>query len=249
MRVLIGFILLVNVAHATTLKKVQSGYEVLKQDFSIEEVIEEYAAIKGYSLIVDGKLKGQSSLFGPKIIKSSELDLFVTSLLSDAGYSLLANDEIKQFEIIYSRDVRYKGGKVTNDINQVPENYNFYQFVMKLKYVDSHDIARNLRPFISRYGRVIDEKNANTIILADTGKNIHRIYNLIKKLDTPDFLKRKEIVNKINSEAQVTVQKNKSVFAYIKDQHVLFLIAFSLIGAIIGFGIRGYLMKRIEGGW
>lgn len=120
---------------------------------------------------------------------------------------------------------------------------------MRLKYVESYDIARNLRPFITRYGRVIDEKNANTIILADTGKNIHRIHKLIEKLDTSDFLVRKKKVEKINSTAKREVKKNKSVLEYIKDQHVLFLIAFALIGGIIGFGTRGYLMKRIEGGW
>lgn len=249
MKYLLFGLLFINTCFANVLTKQGKGYYIARADFSVEEIVQDYAQIQGYSLITDGKIKGKMSTFGPRKIKESELDLFVTSILSDTGYSILATDEIKQYEVINARDLRYKGGKVTTDILDVPETYNFYQYIMKLNYVDSYDFGRNLRPFISRYGRIIDEKNANTIILADTGKNIHRMHDLIKKLDTKDFLKSKEMINKINSESKREEVKNKSVLEYIKDQYILFLISFSLIGGILGFGTRGYLMKRIEGGW
>lgn len=249
MKLFIIGLLLTNICFASVLKREGDSYKVLKQDFTIDALVQDYAKLKGYTLIVDKRINDQMSVFGPKIINASDLGVFVTSLLSDAGYTMLATDDIKQLEIISARDIRYRGGKVLKDITKVPEDYNFYQFVMKLKYVESHDTTRNLRPFITRYGRVIDEKNANTIILADTGKNIHRIHDLIKKLDTSDFLVRQKKVQTINATAKKELKRSKSILGYIKDQHVLFLIAFALIGGIIGFGTRGYLMKRIEGGW
>lgn len=238
-----------NIAFAGTLVKVKDGYKIINKKFELASIAEDYAKILGYALIVDAKMNDKINAYGPRIIKADQLDLFVSAILNSRGYTLLINNKIKQIEVINSRDIRYKGGSVIKEIKNVPNTYNYFQFVMNLMYVNSNEVSRNLRPFISRYGRVISEKNANTIIIADSGRNIHRIHGLIKKLDTAEFLKRRKLVEKINSESKKTITKNKSILSYIKDQHILFLIAFSLIGGIIGFGIRGYMMKKVEGGW
>ena len=249
MKILLLLLLIINTSFAGVLSKKNNKYFVTKKQFQIEELAKDYAQIKGYALIMDERVKGQFDVYGPRTFAQEDLDLFVTVALSDMGYTILRTDELKQLEVINARDIRYRGGQVFTDIDDVPRDYNFYQFVMKLNYAETHDISRNLRPFISRYGRVIEERNANTIILADTGTNIHRIQKLIKKLDTPAFLKRKELVDKINSQAKREVKESKPFLSFLKDQHVLFLISFALIGGIIGFGVRGYLMKRVEGGW
>lgn len=244
------FILLsAQVCYATIITKQDDSFQVNKKHFSIEALVKDYSKIKGYTLLLDSSLKGDMSIYGPKSFKENELDLFVSSVLNQMNYTILITENIKQLEVISARDIRYRGGEVITDINKVPMDYYFYQYVMRLKYVNANEVSRNLRPFVSRYGRVIDEKNANTIILADTGINIHRLQKLLTILDTPEFLKRKKIVDRVNSKIKEEVVIEKSIFKFFKDEYVLFLICFSLIGAILGFGVRGYMMKKIEGGW
>tara|TARA_Y100000385_G_C12557536_1_gene410647 strand:- start:252 stop:518 length:267 start_codon:yes stop_codon:yes gene_type:complete len=87
MKILLIGLLLTNICFANILKKDGKSYQVLKQDFTIDEIVQDYAKLRGYTLIVDKRINDKMSVFGPKSFKESELDVFVTSLLSDAGYT------------------------------------------------------------------------------------------------------------------------------------------------------------------
>jgi len=55
---------------------------------------------------------------------------------------------------------------------------------------------------MSRYGRIIDIKQTNTIIIADTGSNINRLAKMVKFLDVPGHEESLQIVKVKNSSAQ-----------------------------------------------
>ena len=62
---------------------------------------------------------------------------------------------------------------------QAPEvpKYDDY-FMMKYKGIHPElttNITRSIRPFMSRYGRIIDMKSTGMVIVQDTGSNLHRI--------------------------------------------------------------------------
>lgn len=243
------FLLFVNTINAKVLERSEGQYTILKETFSLKELISDYAKSVEYNLVYEVKLDREIDFYGPSQIRAEDMTLFITAAAKDQGYTLLFDKEIKQIEIINSRDIRYRGSQVYTVINEVPKDYTVVQFATNLKHAESSNISRNMRPFMSRYGRVIDEKNANSLILFDTGKNIHRLHTLIQTLDTKEFAQRKLKVEEINKKNKKEIIVQKSILSYIKDEHVLFLITFALIGGIIGFGIRGYLMKRFEGGW
>lgn len=71
--------------------------------------------------------------------------------------------------------------------------------VISLKHVSAAEIARNFRPFMSRYGRIIDIKQTNTIIIADTGSNINRLAKMVKFLDVAGHEEALQIVKVKNS--------------------------------------------------
>ncbi len=193
--------------------------------------------------------KGKLLLLGTKEIKKKDLDLYVSAVASEIGYTLILNKELNQIQVIPSRDVRYNGGRLHTDIEKVPDNYNHTMFSMRLKYAKSGVLSRNMRPFMSRYGRIIDERNANTLILSDTGKNIRRLHKLISSIDTNEFANRVKFLSELNKQCKTIVKTEISTIEFIKDQHILFIIVFSLIFGIMGFGFRGYMIKKIEGGW
>ena len=55
---------------------------------------------------------------------------------------------------------------------------------------------------MSRYGRIIDIKQTNTIIVQDTGSNINRLVRLIKFIDVPGYEESLQIIPVVNSSAQ-----------------------------------------------
>jgi general secretion pathway protein D len=250
MKIFILSFLLLNTAFAKTLVKDSNGdYSLLKAEFKVADIVRDYAKLKDINLIMTEAPKGKLLLLGSKNINKENIDLYISAVTSEVGYTLIHNKELNQVQVIPSRDVRYNGGRLHTDINKVPDNYNHTMFSMRLKHAKAHVISRNMRPFMSRYGRIIDERNANTLILSDTGKNIKRLHKLIMSIDTAKFAKRVDFLKELNKKGKTVIETKISTLDFIRDQHVLFIIIFSLITGIMGFGIRGYMMKRIEGGW
>jgi type II secretory pathway component GspD/PulD (secretin) len=248
-KIILSFLIL-NTAFAKTLITDPNGdYSLLNVEFSVAEIVRDYAKLKNINLIMTEAPKGKLLLLGPKKIKKEKIDLYISAVVSEVGYTFVLNKELNQIQVMPTRNVRYHGGKLYSEIENVPDSYNHAMFSMKLKHAKAGNLSRNMRPFMSRYGRVIDEKTANTLIISDTGKNIKRLYKLVKSFDTSEFEQNVKFLKKINKKGKEVVETEVSTLDFIKDQHILFIIIFSLIAGIMGFGLRGYLMKRVEGGW
>jgi general secretion pathway protein D len=233
-----------NLGAVTIVKKSNDLFELKKKKFQIKEVFDDYARVRSLNIIYSTDVKGKVYLYGVKDIKKEDLDLYISAVAAEGGYTIIENEELNQVEIIEGRDIRYKATKLFKDISKVPLTYNHYKYVIQLKYAKASDVSRNMRPFMSRYGRIIDEKNANSIIISDSGKNIHRIYRIMQQLDQKSYLDRVASVEDFNKKHKKTIVKKESVLKLIKDQHVLFLIAFSLMGGIIGFGISSHINRK-----
>ena len=108
------------------------------------------------------------------------------------------NPKTKEQKIINSRDVRYTPVPQFNssktNLSQIPNNHDYYQLTYTAKNPQlMTEFSRSVRPFLSRYGRIINSKFTDLIIIQDTGVNLKRLYRLAQKFDNPldDNLKDK----------------------------------------------------------
>lgn len=99
------------------------------------------------------------------------------------NYGVTATEDGAVIWINSSRDIRYLPSALYTD-SSYPKDSRYSTVIHKLKYPLSSEIARNLRPFMSRYGRVIDFSDARTILLHDKGDNISRLIETIQFMDT-----------------------------------------------------------------
>jgi general secretion pathway protein D len=74
--------------------------------------------------------------------------------------------------------------------------------IIPLKYVSSREVANSFRPFMSRYGRIIEIKQTNTVIVQETGTHINRLMKLIKFIDIPGHEEGLQIIKVTNTSAQ-----------------------------------------------
>lgn len=248
MKILI-ILLSFNIANATLIKNVGDKYSITKREYSTNELALSYAKIQDKNLIYESNKSKKMISIGANLMTKEELDLFVSRALHQNGFSLLDNSIESVTVLVSSRDLRYKAMKSYTNIEDVPKDYHFYQFTFATKYLEASEMSRNMRPFLSRYGRIVDEKYGKTLSISDTGINIHRIYELIKIMDTPKVLDLAKQRDEINSKVNPKLISEDTLLDVIKSEHVLFILIFSIMGVIVGFGIRGYMMKKIEGGW
>jgi len=179
------------------------GPEVIESfDFPDSDIMEltlHMQKLTGINLILDKEIKGKVSITAPTPITVGDAWRAYLTALNMAGYTLVKTGAF--FKIIQSRDVRYTATKIYTG-GYTPDTENHIMKIVALKNVDASEIARNFRPFMSRYGRIIDLKQTNTIIISDSGSNISRLEKLIKFLDVPGHEETLQIIPVKHSSAQ-----------------------------------------------
>lgn len=179
------------------------GPEIVKAfnfpDTDIMELTRFMQDLTGINLILDKDVKGKVSITAPTPITVGDAWRAYLAALNMAGFTLVESG--KFYKIINARDVRYVPTKIYTGA-YTPTTEAHVMKVLALKNVDAAEISRNFRPFMSRYGRIIDIKQTNTIIISDTGTNIVRLEKLIKFLDVPGFEESLQIFQVRNSSAQ-----------------------------------------------
>jgi general secretion pathway protein D len=168
-------------------------------DTDIMEITKHMQKLTGINLILDKDVKGKVSIIAPTPITVGDAWKAYLAALNMAGYSLIKTGAF--YKVINARDIRYTPTKIYTG-NYTPDTENYVMRVISLKHVSAAEIARNFRPFMSRYGRIIDIKQTNTIIIADTGSNINRLAKMVKFLDIAGHEETLQIVRVKNSSAQ-----------------------------------------------
>lgn len=57
--------------------------------------------------------------------------------------------------------------------------------VVPISYADIDDLAKNLKPFLSKEGNAVADKRTSTLIITDKGETVERAKKLVKTLDIP----------------------------------------------------------------
>jgi len=176
--------------------EIVTGFDFPNSD--IMDVTKFMQELTGINLILDKDVKGKVSITAPTPITVGDAWKAYLAALNMAGYTLVKAGAF--YKIINARDVRYVPTKIYTGA-YTPEIESHIMKVMALKFVDAFEISRNFRPFMSRYGRIIDLKQTNTIIISDTGANIARLVKLIKFIDVPGHEESLQIIKVKNSSA------------------------------------------------
>ncbi len=249
MKFLLALLLTVT-ANAAVLEKDGDNFKLLKNSFKASELIEDYARLMNLNMSVASDFQDETfEIYGKTTLTKSQVEGYVSRVLSISFHTMIVDPAVPFIQVIQSRDARYTTLPVYEDLKQLPENDNFVQFNYRLKFADATDVARNMRPFLSRYGRVIDVPHARSIHIADTADNVKRLIAITDVVDVEGYEKDKKEIEAINEKHKKMIKNEKSLLTILVENNGIFLVVFMILGVILGFGVRGYMMKRVEGGW
>ncbi len=173
----------------------------------------------GHKYIFSKELKGKVFLSkNYKVTKENAEKIFSEALNLHGLTRVKIEDGV--FRIINSRDVRYSPVEMINITNYnlqlIPNLSDYFMINMSLKKHEyPSEITRALRPFLSRYGRII-HTSGKDLILQDTGRNLRRLVKLVQTLDKKlssdeiekiEQAKRRRHERELKSFKEVTVPK------------------------------------------
>lgn len=153
---------------------------------SVIECTEKISAKTKKKYVWGGDLKS-SGRFEIDISKSNAEELY-SHMLATGGYTRIPISS-DTYEIINARDIRYREipivmvSKKKKPIFREGNDYYMMKYKLVSSKVPASSIARNFRPFMSRYGRIIDIAHSGTVIISDRAKNLKRLYYLLSELD------------------------------------------------------------------
>jgi type II secretory pathway component GspD/PulD (secretin) len=157
--------------------------------YSIVEFVKDYAFVTGKPVLSEELKDSQGGItFDLNTpISIADFEKMFYTIIESKGYSALIDGSFVR--IIYSRDIRYMPSDFYKS-EEVPNIDRFVMVIHKLKNPVASSITRNMRPFLSRYGRIIDFGDEHSIAINDTGSNINRLLKIISNLDNKDSLER-----------------------------------------------------------
>jgi len=179
----------------------------------LESCVQLVSNITGEKYTYNNELKGAVKLTKNFKINKKNADDFISEILYLNGFARIKNGE-DSWSIINARDIRYSPTPLFEyGKDEIPENNDYALVSIKLKnpYIVS-EVSRNFRPFMSRYGRIIDIRDPGVIVINDTGSNIHRLISLIKIIDkapTKDDIKKYEERERKRIERSESIKKAK----------------------------------------
>ncbi len=250
MKLFILMFFIVSTSSATVLERDGNGFRLTRNKFSARELLKDYSALSELNLSVSPDFTDQTfEIHGNRKLSREMVEGFVSRIMDISGNAFIVKPQSPFVEVISARDARYATVPVYEDESMIPYNDNYIQFNFRLKHADPADLARNMRPFLSRYGRVVDVKHARTVHLMDNASNVRRLIQISKIIDVPSFKEGKKEIDSINEKHRKILKNEKDVLAILLENNGIFLVVFLVLGIILGFGIRGYVIKRVEGGW
>lgn len=189
MKHVLVFFLMVSYAHGSIPTDGDSVLPFQRVNVPLVDLIKEYAEALNKNITFDDSFKKQKTLVSVHINQktpSLEFSSLIKSILDSYGYTILEEEGFNW--IMSSRDIRYtptpfyKGKLPPND-----ESYAGTFFY--LKFPVAREVARNLRPFVSRYGRVLDLPGGKTLLLVDKGETTHKLKDVVDFMDNEKLYK------------------------------------------------------------
>jgi len=151
------------------------------ENVDLQAMVRFISKITGKNFIVDDSVRGKVSIVTPDKVSVDQAYQIFLSVLNLKGFTAVqAGPAIK---IIPTKDARNVPLPLITPGFTTPEGEMFVTEVLKLRYVDSQDLAGLLQNMMSQDGLIAAYPTTNSIILIDTATNISRLKELAKEFD------------------------------------------------------------------
>ena len=149
------------------------------QDSDIQEVIKFVADATGKTVVISPQVKGKVKIISAAPLNSQQLYNLFISMLEVQGFTAIDNSGV--VKVIPNNKARSAATPITDEIESVNDGY--ITQVIPLKNVTAAKIIPVLRPLVPQQSHLAAYESGNSIVISDTGTNIARIRDLIKRID------------------------------------------------------------------
>jgi general secretion pathway protein D len=152
------------------------------RDAEIQTLIDLVAEETGTNFIVDPRVRGRVSVVSGRPVARDELyDLFL-GVLKVYGFAAVAGEAATKIV----PDVQAKQAEVPNLFaREGLRDDDIVTHVIQTEHVSAAQLVPILRPLVPQGGHLAAATETNSLLVSDTAANVHRIRDLVARIDQP----------------------------------------------------------------
>ena len=160
------------------------GIRLNFQNASLADVLNYLSEAAGFIILQDAPVAGTVNVVSKQPVSPEDAIDLLNSVLLEKGYAALRNGRI--LKIVNRRDAQKQDIPVMtgSDPSQIPRKDGVVTQILPVRYVEAAKLVETLRPLLSADAMLSANEASNSLLLADTQTNIHRIAEIIHALDT-----------------------------------------------------------------
>lgn len=171
-------------------------------DVDISTFIKFISEVTGKNFIYDNRVKGKVTIIVPKKLTVKEAFTLFTSILEIKGFTIVSTRHA--YKVIPAAMARQSGAEVvTAQTGRVRVDDTYIVRLIPLNFISGQEVIPFLRPLISKNGYLSLFGPKNTLLVADTARNIDKLLEIVKIVDSVGEYEAFEIVYLRYAQAEV----------------------------------------------
>jgi general secretion pathway protein D len=183
-----------------------SGQRPVLNEMKLKDLVAIVSKLTGKVYHVHKDFRGQTYSTENFKITKENADRYFSKVLLKSGYTRIPTGK-NVYDIINARDIRYDSAPNYELNDKIPDNYDYIMASYKAKFINTTEIVRGFRPFIGRYGRMIDLKAEGIILIQDSADNVKKLKKLLVKIDVKREEKTPSAQTHSKSESSKVIDK------------------------------------------
>jgi general secretion pathway protein D len=174
-------------------------------DVDISTFIKFISEVTGKNFIYDNRVKGKVTVIVPRKLTIDEAFTLFTSILEIKGFTIVSTEHA--YKVIPAAMARQSGAEVVTGIEErVRVDDTYIVRLIPLNFISGQEVIPFLRPLISKNGYLSLFGPKNTLLVADTARNIDKLLEIVTIVDSGGEYEEFEIVYLRYAQAEVITQ-------------------------------------------
>ncbi len=190
----------------------KSGRVVLNfQNADVSLVVKFMSELTGKNIILDPSVKGTITISSAKPVSTSQAwELFVMSLTLQ-GYGVVEEKD-------FVRIVPIAQATPLAEIRRPKTGADIVIYLYTAENTQAIQLQQAIQPFLSPFARIGVHQQSNTLIIADIGRNIEKVKEILKELDSPQRSLKVKIYPLQRAKAENVLQSVQGVLSALQQQ-------------------------------
>jgi general secretion pathway protein D len=175
----LGALMLAALLYAGQSWGTEQRWQLAMNNAELRDVVEEISTILDTTVILDPKVQGRITVMSRQALDREGVRRLFYSVLDAHDFSVI--DQGSQILIVPVAQAKSQAGE-SDEQTSAPEQ--FVTQVIALGASNASDLAGLVRPLVSPNGYVGPSVSANALVLTDTARNVRRISDVVRQLDS-----------------------------------------------------------------